>query len=48
MNDERIDTPEMVKEGFEGRWMDFDEALDLIAFEDVRVVVMNARRLLGM
>ncbi len=46
INDERIDTPEMVKEGFEGRWMDFDEALDLISFDAIKVVVKNAQRLL--
>ena len=46
INDERVDTPEMVKEGFEGRWVNFDEAMDLIAFEDVKVVVKNAKELL--
>jgi len=40
-------TPEMDKEGFEGKWMDFDEALKLIAFENVKTVVENARKLVN-
>lgn len=47
IDENQVHTPEMTKEGFEGRWMDFDKALELIAFENVKAVVENARRLLG-
>lgn len=46
-DENQIDTPEMAKEGFDGKWMSFNEALALIPFENIKKVVENAKKIIS-
>ena len=39
---EQIKTPEMKKEGLEGTWYTFEEAIDKVTFKSIRTILKKA------